>query len=199
MKAGQSNAKGAGLFVVSGPSGSGKSTLCRAVVDQAGARLSISATTRKRAGNEVDGRDYYFMDEDEFLAKARAGGFLEYAKVFDHYYGTPAEPVLKMLEQGRNVVLEIDVQGAMQVFEKFPEAVGILVVPPSRDELRRRLQSRRRDDERTIENRLAKGQWEIDQACACDRYRYTIVNDDMSRAAEEMKRLIEKKDSCLKK
>ena len=197
QKAEKKDQKNARLYVVSGPSGSGKSTLCRAAVDQAGARLSISATTRPRTESETDGVDYYFMAEDEFVAKAEAGEFLEYAKVFDHYYGTPAEPVRKCLQQAQSVVLEIDVQGAMQVFGKFPEAVGILILPPGTGELRQRLQQRRRDDEQTIENRLAKGQWEIDQARASARYQHTIVNDDLAKATDQIKAIIGNESSCL--
>ena len=178
------------LFVVSGPSGSGKSTLCRAVIEQTDVQLSISATTRPRSPSETDGRDYYFMDEDQFIKKVDSGGFLEHACVFGHYYGTPAEPVARLLDSGRTVLLEIDVQGALQVFEKLPEAQGVFVMPPSDAELSRRLSSRGRDDQQTIDKRLAKAHWEIDQARASGRYGYTVVNDDLHYAIEQIKAII---------
>ena len=135
------------LFVMSGPSGSGKSTLCRAAAARAGAQLSVSATTRPAGESEVDGKDYYFLAEEDFLEEVRSGQFLEYARIYDHYYGTPAGPVLKKLEEGQSVLLEIDVQGGGQVFEKYPKAVGILILPPSFEELAQRLRERGRDDE----------------------------------------------------
>ena len=107
------------FFVVSGPSGSGKSTLCMEAVKRTGIELSISATTRPRRESEIEGKDYYFLTEEEFSRKIDVGEFLEYAKVFDHYYGTPAGKIQEKLQAGKNIVLEIDVQGAMQVFEKY--------------------------------------------------------------------------------
>ena len=178
------------FFVVSGPSGSGKSTLSRRAVERAGVALSISATTRPRRETEVQGKDYYFITEEEFTAKIEAGEFLEYARVFDHYYGTPASKVVEKLQAGQNVVLEIDVQGAMQVFEKFAEACGILVLPPSEAELRRRLQQRGQDSPDVIEKRLAKAQWEIEQARTSGRYEYTIVNDDLEDSIQELARIV---------
>jgi guanylate kinase len=174
------------LFVVSGPSGSGKSTLCRAAVARTQARLSISATTRPRGKDEVEGKDYYFLSEKEFTAKVKAGDFLEHARVFDHYYGTPAGPVKQMLAAGETVVLEIDVQGAAQVFKNMPEAIGILILPPDMEELCGRLCRRGRDDESTINKRLSKAQWEIEQARAHGQYRHTIVNDDLNEAIAEL-------------
>jgi guanylate kinase len=179
------------FFVVSGPSGSGKSTLCRKAVERAGAALSISATTRPRRETEMEGKDYYFITEEEFTAKIEAGEFLEYARVFDHYYGTPADKIIEKLRANRNVVLEIDVQGALQVFEKFAEACGILVLPPSEAELRLRLQQRGQDSPDVVDKRLAKAQWEIEQARTCGRYEYTIVNDDLEDSIQELARIVE--------
>ena len=174
------------LFVVSGPSGSGKSTLCRALVEATDAKLSVSATTRPRSQTEVDGENYYFLSQEEFQRKIQKGELLEYAQVFSHYYGTPVEPVRRMLAQGQTVLLEIDVQGARQVFERFPGATGILVLPPNEDELRRRLHDRGRDKSEAIDQRLAKAQWEIEQAQAEGRYKHTVINDDLDRALAEM-------------
>jgi guanylate kinase len=192
MNSTETHKKTSKLFIISGPSGSGKSTICRAVLDQTDAQLSVSATTRPCSKNETDGKDYYFLSESEFEEKIRQDAFLEYARVFDHYYGTPAEPVRKTLAEGKTVVLEIDVQGASQVFDKFPEAIGILILPPENDELRRRLCSRGRDDPETIEKRLAKAQKEIIQARTDGRYQHTIINDDLSQAIETAVALIEK-------
>ena len=179
------------LFVVSGPSGSGKSTLCRAAVAATDAVLSVSATTRPQSNTEIDGKDYFFLSQDEFKRKIEHNEFLEYAEVFGHYYGTPASAVHELLSQGRTVILEIDVQGAQQVFARFDEAIGVLVLPPGKDELRRRLCSRGRDDEATIERRLNKAQHEIDTARNDSHYTHHIVNDDLEEATEKLIKLIE--------
>ena len=176
--------------MVSGPSGSGKSTLCIEAVKRAGISLSISATTRPRRETEVEGKDYYFLTEEEFSRKIEAGEFLEYARVFDHYYGTPAGKILEKLQAGQNVVLEIDVQGAMQIFEKYDQACGILVLPPDNTELLRRLEQRGQDSADVIEKRLAKAQWEIEQARKCGRYEYTIINGVLEEAIQELTRIV---------
>lgn len=178
------------LFVVSGPSGSGKSTLCREAAHREGVELSISATTRARRDTEEEGKDYYFMTEEAFTRKIQAGEFLEYARVFDHYYGTPSDTVLARLDSGQPVVLEIDVQGAMQVFERYKEACGILVLPPNEEELRRRLEHRGQESAREIEKRLAKVHWEIEQAQSSGRYDYTIINDNLEEAIQELSRIV---------
>ncbi|MBN1844077.1 MAG: guanylate kinase [Sedimentisphaerales bacterium] len=182
---------GGRFLVVSGPSGSGKSTLCRRAAARTGAHLSVSATTRPKSPGEVEGRDYYFMSEPEFLAQEQAGEFLESARVFDHYYGTPRRRVQEQLDRGRTVILEIDVQGALQVFGAFPQAEGILILPPDRAELIRRLRTRRRDSEQTIEKRLAKAEWEIEQAKNSGRYGHTICNDNLEEATAALVALIE--------
>jgi len=178
------------FFVVSGPSGSGKSTLCREAARRTGIALSISATTRLRRETEVEGKDYYFVTEEEFSRRIDAGEFLEHARVFDHYYGTPAGRIQEKLQAGQNVVLEIDVQGAKQVFAKHDQACGILVLPPDEAELRRRLQQRSQDSSESMEKRLAKAQWEIEQAQKCGRYEYTIINDNVEEAIQELARIV---------
>jgi len=177
------------LFVVSGPSGSGKSTLCKAAAAQAGAHLSVSATTRPPGSTEIDGKDYYFIGEDDFLAEIQAQQYLEYARVFDYYYGTPAQPVMEKLDQGQTVVLEIDVQGGEQVFEKFSEAIGVLIVPPSLDEMKRRLCDRGRDDPGTINKRLDKAWAEVERAQSNQHYRHKVVNDDLDKSIAELTEL----------
>jgi len=179
------------FFVVSGPSGSGKSTLCIEAVKRTGISLSISATTRPRRETEVEGKDYYFLTEEEFSRKIEAGEFLEYAKVFDHYYGTPAGKIREKLQAGQNVVLEIDIQGAMQVFERYDQACGILVLPPDDTELLQRLEQRGQDSADVIKKRLAKAQWEIEQAQKCGRYEYTIINDDLEEAIRQLAQIVQ--------
>jgi len=178
------------LFVISGPSGSGKSTLCREALKRTDARLSISVTTRPPGSHETDGKDYYFLSPQEFKEKITANQFLEHAQVFGHFYGTPAEAVLKMLQDGQTVVLEIDVQGAAQVFERYPQARGILIMPPGQESLEERLRQRGRDDDETIKRRLKKAKWEIKQAQAGGHYQHTIVNDELDQAIESMVTLI---------
>ena len=175
--------------MVSGPSGSGKSTLCKAAAAQTGALLSVSATTRPPDSTEIEGKDYYFISEDDFLTEIETRQFLEYARVFDYYYGTPAQPVMEKLNQGQTVVLEIDVQGGEQVFEKYPEAIGVLIVPPSIEEMKRRLHRRGRDDAETINKRLDKAQAEVERAQSNKNYRHTVVNDDLEKSIAELTEL----------
>lgn len=185
--AGQTTGK---LYVISGPSGSGKSTLCRMAVPQTAARLSVSATTRAKSDKEIDGTDYFFLSREAFEEKIRANEFLEYADVFDNYYGTPSQAVERMQAQGQSVILEIDVQGATQVFKNRPDTIGIFILPPSSDELKNRLQRRGRDDESAIHRRLKKAQWEIDEAKKDGHYKYYIVNDQLEEAVEELVQIL---------
>lgn len=178
------------LFVVSGPSGAGKSTLCRLLTKRTRVFLSTSATTRPRGKDEVDGQHYYFLSQEDFEARIRAQAFLEYARVFDHYYGTPAEPVARQRQNGTPVILEIDVQGAAKIFAQDTQAIGILVLPPNELILRQRLSQRGRDDQASMEKRLAKAQEEIRQAQAYDRYRYTIINENLEKALEDLTRIV---------
>ncbi|MBI9017638.1 MAG: guanylate kinase [Phycisphaerae bacterium] len=184
------------LFVISGPSGSGKSTLTTMAVKQTGACLSISATTRGQSDSEIDGKDYFFITREQFESKISSTGFLEYAEVFGNYYGTPAAPVKKMLAEGKTVVLEIDVQGAMQVFENFPQAHGILILPPDDQELRRRLEARGRDKQEIIEQRLQKAKWEIDKAQQSNLYKNIIVNDKLEDALAEIVSILSYTNQC---
>ena len=175
------------LLVMSGPSGVGKTTLVHRLLERYGGVFSISATTRPRSSGEVDGRDYYFIDESTFVAWVEAGRFLEHAEVFGRSrYGTPREPVEKQLTDGGLVVLDIDVQGAAQVRESMPEAFGVFVLPPSEDTLLERLRSRAREDEATIERRFAEARHEIETARSSGIYDAFIVNDDLERAVAEL-------------
>ncbi len=171
--------------MVSGPSGAGKGTLVRELLSRyPQARLSISATTRGPRPGEKDGEDYFFIGEEEFQRHLVEDDFLEWAEVYGHRYGTFKEQVLKELEQGNDVILEIDVQGALQIAEKLPGAVMIFVYHPSLEELERRLRGRRTEDEETISRRLKKAQWEIEQGR--NYFRHHIVNEDLNKAVAQL-------------
>ncbi|MGZ8630732.1 MAG: guanylate kinase [Actinomycetota bacterium] len=178
------------LFVIAGPSGVGKGTLVRAVRSRIpeGVELSTSATTRPRREGEVDGRDYVFVDRLTFERMAADGEFLEWAEVFDNLYGTPGSFVDAHLRDGDDVLLEIDVRGAAQVRERAPDAVLILLRPPSLEELARRLRSRGTESEDWIERRLGEAERELAQASWFD---YEVVNDDLERASSQVAAIIE--------
>ncbi len=178
------------LIVISGPSGVGKTTLCQRVLEQVPARMSVSATTRPARRNETDGVNYYFLSPEEFARRREAGELLESAEVFGNWYGTPAGPVAAALEAGHNILLEIDVQGGRQVRERFPQAVGVFILPPSleawRESLRRRLTSRGMDDGDAIERRVNEAADEIELAKTCGAYGHFVVNDDLEQAVKEL-------------
>lgn len=172
------------VFIVSGPSGSGKSTLVRKLVELPNMMLSISCTTRPPRPSERQGEWYNFVSEEEFLRKIDAGEFLEYARVFGrHYYGTRRSELDRARASGRDLVLEIDVQGAAQVKQKLPGAVGIFILPPSRQELERRLRLRGQDSEEEIERRLERARQEM---TGYERYEYAVVNDDLEDAGRRI-------------
>ncbi|MBE6032911.1 MAG: guanylate kinase [Firmicutes bacterium] len=175
------------LFVLSGPSGAGKGTICQKLLADTDIHLSISMTTRQPRQGEVHGISYYFTEEEDFLARVEAGGFLEYANVFGRYYGTPRDAVLEKLNEGKDVLLEIDVQGALQVKENFPEGILIFVLPPSLEELKKRIVGRGTETEDAIATRLGKALQEIS---FLDRYDYYVVNDDLDQAVDEVKSII---------
>jgi guanylate kinase len=173
------------VLIISGPSGSGKSTLVRKLLELPGTMLSISATTRPPRQNENEGKWYHFVTEDEFRRMAEAGEFLEHACVFGtHSYGTPK----KWLEEARakhlDLVLEIDVQGAEQVKRKLPESVAIFIVPPSRQELEKRIRARGQDTEDEISTRLERARLEIEKYV---NYDYVVVNQDLEEAGRSVK------------
>jgi guanylate kinase len=180
------------LFILSAPSGAGKTTLIQALVaggfaDLGGLAFSVSHTTRRPRQGEIDGRDYHFVDRTTFEAMVEADAFLEWAKVHDNFYGTSREEVVPRLERGIDVLLDIDVQGADQVIARCPAAHGIFVLPPSYEDLERRLRRRALDDERTIARRLAVSLAEIKRY---DRYHYVIINEDARRASEVLAAII---------
>jgi len=180
------------LVVISGPSGVGKTTICRRLVERLGAVLSISATTRPRGKDELDGRNYWFLTREQFEAKIQAGEFLEYAEYLGHLYGTPAKPVDDALRAGKIVVLEIEVQGGVQVARRFPDAVMIYVLPTDPAVLVDRIQGRGRDREEVIEQRLAHADGEIRFARDSGVYSYFVVNDVLDETVEQIVEIIER-------
>lgn len=172
------------LYVISAPSGAGKSTLVsRLLARMPELRYSISHTTRSPRGAERDGTDYHFVSVPEFIAMRDAGGFAEWARVHDNFYGTSKEGLEAFLNAGKSVILDIDVQGAQQVAGHYPEAVTIFVKPPSLEELERRLVKRGTDSPETIAKRKKNAEWELSQE---HLYRHVLVNDDLDRATDEL-------------
>lgn len=177
------------LIVISGPSGCGKGTIVDRLLKLDGSlQLSISATTRMPRGTEENGVNYFFKSHEEFERMIHDDAFLEYADVFGKYYGTPKEYVLGKLEQGKNVILEIDVQGAMQVVKNYAEAVTIFILPPSEDVLLNRLKGRGTETEEQILKRFSKAKAEMEYA---QQYGYRVVNDDLDTAVLEVKNIID--------
>ena len=176
------------LWVVAAPSGAGKTSLVRALLDQEPSlRFSISYTTRPKRSAEVDGRDYFFVVEDEFLAMVRREAFLEHARVFDNWYGTGREHVEGLLAGGNSVVLEIDWQGARQVRERAPESRSIFILPPSVAELERRLRGRKTDAEAVILRRLKDA---LGDMAHWSEFDYVVVNDDFGAALGRLAAII---------
>ena len=175
------------LYIVSAPSGAGKTSLVKALLERlAGISLSVSCTTRAPRPGEQDGVDYHFIDKDEFERLVADGEFLEHARVFDNYYGTRRATVVTQLEAGEDVILEIDWQGARQVFEAFPQALKIFILPPSRQALQERLTGRGQDSEETIARRMADA---VSEMRHFDEYHYLIFNDDFATALAELEAL----------
>lgn len=176
------------LFVISGPSGAGKGTICKKLLESVDISISTSMTTRAPRPGEIDGKDYYFVTVDEFEEKIANGGMLEYARVFDNIYGTPKDMVIKQLERGRDVILEIDVQGGLQIKKKMPEqAVLVFVLPPDLTTLRQRIIDRGTETEEVIDKRFNEA---INEIKLIGEYDYCIVNDELDEAVYDLQAII---------
>ena len=176
------------LFVVTAPSGAGKTTICDAVLaEDDKLKYSVSATTRPPRTGEVNGRDYFFLTNEEFEKGIEEKRFLEYAKVYDYYYGTPREYIEAEMEEGRSIILDIDVQGALLVKKLNYPAVYIYILPPSLEVLRARLEGRGTDSPEVIEKRFSQAKEEMEYL---EEYDYCIINDDLETAISDLKAVI---------
>jgi guanylate kinase len=176
------------IIIVSGPSGSGKSTLVERLRALPGTMFSVSSTTRLQRATESPGKCYDFVSEAEFERRRLQGEFLEYAQVFGkHWYGTPQKWVDEARQQGKDLVLEIDVQGAHQVKAKLPDAIAVFIVPPSRQDVEQRLRARGQDSEQAIARRLERARQEMDRSTDYD---FIVVNDDLERASDELRSIV---------
>ncbi len=177
------------LLVVSGPSGAGKGTICSAVREKyPDLEYSISMTTRAPRNGEMEGVSYFFRTDEQFKRLVEEDAFLEYARVYDHYYGTPKKYVLDKIQAGRSVLLEIDIQGAMQVKKRYPKGVFVYIVPPSLEILSQRIHARGTDSEEVIQNRLAQITNELSMM---HQYDYVVVNDVLEDAVHKTCAIIE--------
>lgn len=177
------------LFTMSGPSGVGKGTIVRELLKQSpNLRLSVSCTTRKPRNGEIEGVHYFFVSKERFDQMVESGDMLEWAHVHTDTYGTPRFYVEQMLAEGKDVLLEIDVQGSLRVMEQFPETVGIFILPPNRDELIRRLVGRNSEKKEDQQARIRNAEWELHQAAS---YPYLVVNANLFEAVRQVRSIIE--------
>lgn len=177
------------LIVLSGPSGAGKGTICKALLEKSdNLFLSVSATTRSPRVGEIDGVNYHFISKDEFKTKITQDGFIEYAEVYGNFYGTPQANVEEMLEEGKDVILEIDIQGALKVKEKVKDGVFIFILPPSMEELKARIIKRGSETEESLMTRFKSAYQEINYV---SKYNYAVVNDTVEKAVEKIESIIQ--------
>ena len=176
------------LIVISGPSGAGKGTICKALLEKRDDLfISVSATTRSPRAGEVDGVNYHFLTKEDFIARVEKNDFLEYANVHGNMYGTPKFKVEEMLAEGKNVILEIDIQGALKVKENFSEGVFIFILPPSMEELKHRIIKRGSETEESLMTRFKNAYQEINYV---SKYNYAVVNDEVDTAVTKIEGII---------
>ncbi len=178
------------LIVLCGPSGVGKSTISRLLAQRSDVSYTVSATTRPKKEKDDEGKVYDHIPQDEFFRRLDNDEFLEYAHVYGHYYGTPKHPALDHLAGGKDVLLEIDVQGALQVRYQYPDALMIFILPPNQKTLEKRLEDRGRDDPDDINKRFRAARREIHMARGSRAFDYMVFNDDLDRAVAEIENII---------
>ena len=175
------------LFVVSGPSGVGKGTICNRILQDTDIVFSVSMTTRAPREGEVDGESYYFVEHEEFRRNIENGGFLEYAEVYGNYYGTPLRQTMDLLEAGKDVLLDIDIQGALNVKKAYPKGVFIFILPPSMSELRKRITGRGSETPESLKIRMGETLKEVSYV---DKYDYCVVNGELEEAVNRVKAIL---------
>ena len=176
------------LFVVSGPSGAGKGTICKEILDQErNIEMSVSMTTRSPRKGEIDKVHYHFVDRESFEKLIEEDGFMEYADVYGNFYGTPKRKVLEWINAGIDVILEIDVQGAMQIKKNYPEGVFIFILPPSLTELKNRIKGRGSETEETMARRLGEA---LNEIRCIDKYDYRVINEELDVAIDRVRAII---------
>ena len=180
------------VLIISGPSGVGKTTVCRGLAERIDVFFSVSMTTRPPRPTEVEGQSYHFVTVEEFERRIEQGRMLEYARVYGgQYYGTPSEPVFEALHAGRVAILDIDIEGTLQVKRRLPEAVAVFVLAPDAQEQRKRLVGRAQDSDEAMAERLSKAEGEIRQARECGAYDHFVVNREVETTVEELIRIVE--------
>ena len=184
------------LIVISGPSGAGKGTICKELLKIPNIEISISETTRNPREGEVHGVNYFFQKKEAFEDKIEKDGYLEYAQVYGNYYGTPKDIILKKINEGKDIILEIDFQGAVQIKKKYPEAIFIFILPPSMEELKNRIVKRGSETEESLNNRFGSA---LEEISYIDKYDYCVINNEVEEATHKVKTIIEAEHYRVKK